>query len=135
MTTENKLENKIVKLLDELYIVKQAIVTEQQYLEDMIDNIIPDEIKEEIQGIKGEFEPKINGERERSGRMEKAIKHLAVAHGSTVRGRDLMAVPAAGRTTWNKDTLQALAIDNPSIWTARKIGKKSCSIREVKNGE
>ena len=107
---------------------RSAIESEKQQL---IDNLIPAEIREQIAAIEAEYAGRTSAVAANIESLESEIKDAVKTSGETVKGDFLMAVYAKGRTSWDDKGLSGFAKAHPEILEYRKQGEPSVSIRGV----
>lgn len=66
-----------------------------------------------------------------AARLADEIKDAVLHHGETIRGRELQAVWAKGRVSWNTQALIGYAIAHPEMYTFQTVGEPTVAIRKV----
>ena len=123
MNTEEMLEN-----LTEYYAQLDVL---QMQKDELLETVMPDEIKQAIADIKAEFETKENAVKENMAALEEQVKQAVIEAGETSKGGALQAVFNKGRVSWNNKKLEGLMIAFPKLAEARKQGDPYVSIRKV----
>ena len=100
-------------------------------LEEKIQELIPSEIKLEIEQLKARFQPKLDDARKDILLLEEDIKEYVVTVGETLKGTDHMFVYAKGRVSWDTKSLEGYAKAHPELLVFRSEGKPSVSVRKV----
>jgi len=99
--------------------------------QELIDGILTDEIKAQINEVEVEFEPQYNTINDSADELSKAIKEEVVGLGESVKGSVLQAVFSKGRTSWVTTGLDGYIINHPELNQFKKVGDPSVSIRKV----
>jgi hypothetical protein len=99
---------------------------------DLIDRATPPEVKMALADIESEFSGHFENVDKQIAAITADVKEAVIAEGATVKGTNLQAVFAKGRTSWDSKKLEGLAIALPQLLEARTIGEPSVSIRAVK---
>ena len=107
---------------------RSALEAEKKQL---IDDLIPTEIRKQIAAIEAEYAQRAEGVEANISELETAIKDEVKAIGETVKGDFLMAVWTKGRTSWDDKSLSGYSKAHPEILEYRKQGEPSVSIRGV----
>ena len=97
--------------------------------QELIDKVIPPEIKAQLDEIEAEFTPVFANINTRNQELIDMIKAEVVAAGKTVSGEYHQAVYSKGKTLWDDKMLLGYATDHPEIKSFRSVGKPSVSIR------
>jgi hypothetical protein len=98
---------------------------------ELLDTVMPPEIKKAMQDIDAEFAGKEQAVRENMAALEKQVKQAVIDGGETIRGGLLQAVYNKGRTSWDNVKLEGLMIAFPKLADARKIGEPYVAIKKV----
>ena len=93
---------------------------------------IPPEVREQIETIDAEYQPKLDALREKLKSLEDEVKELVLNIGSTLKGNVVMAVYRKGSTKWDEKHLERLAAEYPRILEAKIEGKPSVAIQRIK---
>ena len=96
------------------------------------DQILPPEIKDELAAIEAERLSALEAAQEGIESLSEAIKKLVIAQGKTVGGQYLQAVWNKPRVTWETKALDGYAEAHPEIKKFRREGQPSVSIRYLK---
>jgi len=123
------MKKEITKLLDDLAEIRAELVLVQQEQERMIDEVMPNEVKQKVQSIRDEFGDKIEIASSKTTALEQKIKDMTIELGETVDGEFLKAVFNNGRITWDNKALDGYAKAHPELLEFRKEGKPYVSIR------
>lgn len=99
---------------------------------ELLNSIIPEEIREKIDEIEFEYSERIKLFEETINTYRERIKEAVINAGVTVKGDKHMAVYVKPRVSWNDAFLMGLAATIPSILEARKEGSPSIQIKEIK---
>ena len=95
----------------------------------LLESIIPDDIKQKIKEINEEFDFSVSEFEKVAESLREEIKKEVLAQKQTLRGKNHMAVYMRPRVSWNDEFLEGLAIVVPEIMYARKEGSPSIQIR------
>jgi phage host-nuclease inhibitor protein Gam len=93
---------------------------------------IPPEVREQIETIEAEYQPKLDVLREKLKSLEDEVKERVLNTGSTLKGNVVMAVYRKGSTKWDEKHLERLAAEYPRILEAKVEGKPSVAIQRIK---
>ncbi len=93
---------------------------------------IPPEVREQIETIEAEYQPKLDVLREKLKSLEDEVKEQVLNTCSTLKGNVVMAVYRRGSTKWDEKHLERLAIEFPRILEAKIEGKPSVAIQRIK---
>ena len=93
---------------------------------------IPPEVREQIETIEAEYQPKLDVLREKLKSLEDEVKEQVLNTGSTLKGNVVMAVYRRGSTKWDEKHLERLATEYPRILEAKVEGKPSVAIQRIK---
>ena len=104
----------------------------QAELEKARQDAIPPEVREQIETIEAEYQPKLDVLREKLKALENEVKELVLNTGSTLKGNVVMAVYRRGSIKWDEKHLLRLAIEYPRILEAKIEGKPSVAIQRIK---
>jgi len=100
--------------------------------QELINDILTDEIKQQLAEIDEETAPEFEAIADKIKELECEIKDEVLAHGESVKGNTYHAVWVKGRVKWNdKGLMQYLAM-HPEIAYLREVGDPSVSIRKSK---
>ena len=97
--------------------------------QELIDKVIPPEIKAQLDEIEAEFTPVFANINTRNQELIDTIKAEVVAAGETVSGEFHQAVYMKGRTSWDSKSLEGYAAAHPEILQFKTIGSPSVSIK------
>lgn len=125
MNTEEKLDRyaEFVEKSDEL----------QKQMQELIDRVpVPQEVIEQWNSIKAEFQPMIDAANAAKDALLEEIKAEVLTAGSTAKGSKYMAVWNKGRESWDGKKLNGFAMAHPEILQAKNVGEPTVSIRRVK---
>ena len=104
----------------------------QSELEKARKDAIPQEVREQLETIEAEYQPKLDVLREKLKSLEDEVKEQVLNTGSTLKGNVVMAVYRRGSTKWDEKHLERLAIEFPRILEAKIEGKPSVAIQRIK---
>ena len=125
MNTEEKLE-RYADLMERSEVL-------QKQMQELIDKVpVPQEVVDQWNSIKAEFQPMIDTANAELSPLLDEIKADVLAGGETVKGTRYMAVWNKGRESWDGKKLNGFAMAHPEILQAQKIGEPTISIRQVK---
>ncbi len=125
------MESKI-DLLTEFEDVYLKFSDMQSELERARQDAIPPEVREQLETIEAEYQPKLDALREKLKSLEDEVKELVLSTGSTLKGNVVMAVYRRGSTKWDEKHLERLAAEYPRILEAKIEGKPSVAIQRIK---
>lgn len=97
----------------------------------LLESIIPDNIREQINDINAEFDYRILEFEELAQTFREELKEEVLAKKKTIRGKKHMAVYIKGRISWEDSFLTGLAVSIPEILQARKEGNPSMQVRKA----
>lgn len=103
----------------------------QEAMRYRIENAIPDDVKQAIDFIHAELDPKIHDLLDEISGQEAMIKEYVLTVGYTVKGDHHMAVYSKGRTSWDTKSLEGYAKAHPELLVFKSEGKPSVSIRKA----
>jgi len=124
-------EHEIKSKLDELVNLRAACDALTLQKQELIDLVIPFDIKAKIADIEAEFVEKVATASEKSSNFEGEIKQAIISHGQSVKGAYLHAIFMKGRVSWDNKGLDGFMIAHPEIVAFRKEGEPSCSLRNI----
>ncbi len=104
----------------------------QSEMEKARQDSIPPEVREQIETIEAEYQPKLDALREKLKSLEDEVKERVLNTGSTLKGNVVMAVYRKGSTKWDEKHLERLAAEYPRILEAKIEGKPSVAIQRIK---
>jgi len=93
---------------------------------------IPPEVREQLETIEAEYQPKLDVLREKLKSLEDEVKEQVLNTCSTLKGNVVMAVYRRGSTKWDEKHLERLAAECPRILEAKIEGKPSVAIQRIK---
>lgn len=93
---------------------------------------IPPEVREKLETIEAEYQPKLDILREKLKLLEDEVKEQVLNTGLTLKGNVVMAVYRRGSTKWDEKHLERLAAEYPRILEAKVEGKPSVAIQRIK---
>jgi hypothetical protein len=126
------MKKDIETLLDGYTSVVMEVDSVERKKREIIDSIIPPEVKQALAEVDEEFALVLSGLNEKMAMYESTIKTAVAEFGDTVRNDVFMAVYSKPRVTWNTEVLDKLSKTVPEVKMARKEGKPSGSIRRIK---
>ena len=104
----------------------------QSELEKARKDAIPQEVREQLETIEAEYQPKLDVLREKLKSLEDEVKEQVLNTCSTLKGNVVMAVYRRGSTKWDEKHLERLATEYPRILEAKIEGKPSVAIQRIK---
>ena len=104
----------------------------QSELEKARKDAIPQEVREQLETIEAEYQPKLDALQEKLKSLENEVKELVLSAGATLKGNVVMAIYRKGSTKWDEKHLERLAAEYPRILEARIEGKPSVAIQRIK---
>ena len=104
----------------------------QSELEKARKDAIPQEVREQLETIEAEYQPKLDVLREKLKSLEDEVKEQVLNTCSTLKGNVVMAVYRRGSTKWDEKHLERLATEYPRILEAKVEGKPSVAIQRIK---
>jgi len=104
----------------------------QAELEKARQDAIPQEVREQLETIEAEYQPKLDALREKLKSLEDEVKERVLNTGSTLKGNVVMAVYRKGSIKWDEKHLERLATEYPRILEAKMEGKPSVAIQRIK---
>jgi hypothetical protein len=123
--------NDIKKRLDDLADMKAGLDVIRLQMQELIDSILTPEQKLQIAEIKDEFGEKTEAASLAVLKQESEIKEFVVSQGQSFKGERISAVYVNGRTSWDTESLDAIAATEEYAWISKfkKTGNPSVSIR------
>lgn len=118
---------KIEDYSDTIYAI-DFLVNERK---EMVESLIPPEVKEKMEEIIAEYKPKLEGLEHKRDALERELKAATIARGFTIKGNFHAFTFVKGRTTWDSKSLEGYAAAHPEILAFRKIGEPSVSVKKV----
>jgi len=104
----------------------------QAEMEKARQDAIPQEVREQLETIEAEYQPKLDALQEKLKSLEGIVKQLALDLETTLKGNVIMAVYRRGSTRWDEKHLERLAAEYPRILEAKIEGKPSVAIQRIK---
>ena len=123
----------IQEMLDQLSEIRAQLDTLESEKQKVIATILTPEIKAQIESVEFEFAGKSQAARENAGEIEKQIKDSVLRDGKSAKGKQLIAVYAKGRVSWDTSKLDGLMLALPQLKELRSEGAPSVSIRASKS--
>lgn len=119
-----------VEKLNKLYGLQ--IQREKRLLDkqELIDSVIPAEVKAKIAEIEAEYAEN-DFISDTITALEKEIKADVEARRETVKGNYLMVTYSGGRTSWDNKGLEGYALAHPEINVFKKTGDPILTLRKV----
>lgn len=96
---------------------------------ELIDSVIPDDVKDDIKGIEIEFDPDIQDAEEYASQLETEVKDLVVEHGESVEGEHMKVIYYKGRDKWDTTKLEGVAVIYPDILKCKSTGNPYAVIK------
>lgn len=105
----------------------------QAQMQELLDKVpVPQEIVDQWNAIKAEFQPMIDTATEAATLIKTGIEQEVLKLGATVKGDKYMAVWNKGRSSWDGKALEGFAMAHPEILQAKKVGEPTVTFRKVK---
>lgn len=125
-------EEQIKQALNQLadYQAQQDTLRLEQ--EELINKLMPPEIKKAIEDIRAEYAVKSSAAAENIEQLQNEIKAAVKELGASVKSDLLHAVFSSGRTTWDSKGLDGYVVAHPEVEKFKKVGEASVSIRAAK---
>jgi hypothetical protein len=127
METIEVIQGKL-DLISEYQSQKDVLNLQKQ---EFIDSVLTPEIKAKIADIEAEFAGKGSAADENIAALTAEVKNMVIEAGSSIKAKNLQAVYAKGRVSWDPKSLDGYAIGHPEILNFRKEGEPSVSIRKA----
>ncbi len=109
---------------------------QKQYLElhkkELLDQILPPEIKARIEEVEAEFAGRAEAVDENIQILETEIKNDLLVRGETAKGSFLIGVWCQGRVSWDTRGLDRYAASHPEILRYRRQSEPYITIRDVR---
>ena len=99
--------------------------------EELIDTVMPPEVKQAVDDVNVEFSDKEKAVRENMAALEEQVKQAVIEGGETCKGGALQAVFNKGRVSWDSRKLEGLMIAFPKVVEARRQGDPYVAIKKV----
>ena len=125
------MSNEIAEKLDQLANcqAEREVLTFQK--QELIDQILPPEIKARLDEIEIEFADRFAVVDERIQALQEEVRAEVIRHGGTVKGTFLRAIWHQGRVTWDTQGMDRYALTNPDVLRFRRQGEPFVSITRV----
>lgn len=123
-------EKTVQERLDLLVKLEERVAWLEKARAEEIEAVIPPSIKNRIVAIKTSYADRIHVANTNVASTKATIKEGALEVGSTVKGKDYMAVWAKGKMTWDSKGLEGYAVAHPEVKAFRKQGKPYVSIKK-----
>ena len=120
MNTQEKLDR-----LAELDAHRDVILIDKDALKQQV---IPVEIKQQLQDIDAEYDPKLEAIAQERSQLEAEIRNDVMVAGESVKGGIYRASYVKGRISWNTEALDGYALTHPEINIYRKEGAPTVRI-------
>jgi hypothetical protein len=124
MTKEQKMLNRLATLQGKL----RRLQGDRQKA---ISSVLSGRAKTAYEKITKEFATLESSVAIEAAELEAQIKDHVTQSGATISGKSLMAVYVSGKTSWNTDKLDGLALKLPEINECKTIGKPFVNIRPI----
>jgi hypothetical protein len=124
MTKEQKMLNRLATLQGKL----RRLQGDRQKA---ISSVLSGRAKAAYERITKEFATLESSVAIEAAELEAQIKDHVTQSGATISGKSLMAVYVSGKTSWNTDKLDGLALKLPEINECKTVGKPFVNIRPV----
>lgn len=134
-TTENIVIGDVEALLERLYVVENNLEELQKEERSMKEAAVPPEVTARLAEIEAAYVDIRKPHLERviflRAEIEKCVKSLE----RRVDSEHYQAVYVKGRTLWDSDKLEGMAILIPALAAARSVGAASVRITPIKKGK
>jgi len=120
-----------VEMLEQLSEFYSQLDVLQLQKAELLDTVMPPEIKQAVEDVNAEFSGKETAVRENMAALEAQVKQAVIEGGETVKGGVLQAVYNKGRVSWDSRKLEGLMIAFPKLQEARKQGNPYTAIKKV----
>lgn len=118
----------ILKLVDKL----NALELERKELlkdrDDALASVLTDTIKEQFRQIEDAHTFKMSLLMDELNDVEATLKALVVENGKSIKSDQFRISYRAGRVSWDRKLLEAMAVDVPMILDARTAGEPGASV-------
>lgn len=105
----------------------------QAQMQELLDKVpVPQEIVDQWNAIKAEFQPMIDAATAAAALLKEGIEIEVLNLGKTAYGDKYMAVWNKGRSSWDGKALEGFAMAHPEILQAKKVGEPTVTFRKVK---
>ena len=122
---------KAIELLDKLADVKAMIDAVRLHYQELRDNVLTPEQRQQLADIDAELESSIEPAQATAAALEAEVKAEVIKAGASVKGAHLHAVWAKPRVSWDTKALDGYAVAHPELLAFRKEGDASVSIRNI----
>ena len=119
---------KMLEQLSEYYAQLDSLALQKA---DLLDTVMPPEIKQAIEDVNAEFAGKEQAVRDNMAELEAQVKQAVIEMQTSVKGGALQAVFNKGRVSWDSRKLEGLMIAFPKLAEARKQGDPYVAIKKV----
>ena len=126
------MEQGIKNLLDRLSETESHLDALRIKKKDLVDSVIPDAVKDDLNGIDVEFDPKIQNIQDQIKEISEAIKIACIEYGETVKGEYKDVVFYKGRESWDGKLLEGVAVIYPDVLKCKKVGKPYAVVKNKK---
>ena len=127
----NLMEQEAIEALDKLADCEDQLEVERLRHEEVMDNLIPQELKDEATRLRQLYAVKTEGLVAAVDGLKGGIQTIALALRHTVKGERRQAVYNNGRTSWDNRALTAYAKTHPEVADLKKQGDPYVSVRNV----
>jgi len=121
--------DKILSDYEELYLQLRDLISQ---IENLKNDVIPQEIKEKLESIDSEFAFQIGELREKLSVLEKELREAVLERKSSLTGNVIQVIYRKGSPKWDEKYLEKLSADYPLILGAREEPNPSVSISEIR---
>jgi len=121
---------KAIEAIDKYSKLVEQETLVRQMLQDELQSLISQEIKDRMEELKAEFEPRIEQLSEEKSALESEIKSEVLEAGRTVKGTYHSFVWSKPRVSWDTKALDGYAAAHPEIAQFRTEGSPSVSVRK-----
>lgn len=121
-------EQQLLDHIGDLFMQEEYLKSEKTKL---LDQVIPPQIRAEINDIEAEFESKQAAVETQIAEAKKLLSPLVAIVGHSMKGKGARAVLTPAKDEWNDKILEKLALIWPEINNARIPGKPVVRISRV----
>lgn len=104
-------------------------------IEQYLDSMIPEDIREKIAAARAEFKQEIEGLDKKISILQAEVKEIALFLETSIMTETISAIYSKPRVTWDSKALEGFMVAHPEISAFRKTGNPSVSFRRSKKDE
>lgn len=125
---EKKDISEVIQKLDQLAMVRAELDDQQRQVNEIVEMLF--DMHPEARDSRDAIRATMNTYQDQATKLESEIREFVVKHEESIKGSDLHAVFAKGKTSWDGAKLDGFAAAFPAILEFKKTGKPSVSIRK-----